>query len=127
MEDNLYNRLSRRESQIMDIVFELTEVTAVDIEQRLPNAPSNSSVRNMLKTMEDKGYLQHRIEKGKFYYLAVMEPDKAKRSALRHVLKTFFDNSIPRVVSALLREQELTAEEIAELEALVNQLRKDDE
>jgi predicted transcriptional regulator len=126
MEDNLYNRLSRRESQIMDIVFELVEATAVDIQNRLPDAPSNSSVRNLLKLMEDKGYLDHRVEKGTFYYRAAIEPEHAQRSALRHVLKIFFRDSIPQVVSALLRERNLSAEEIAELERLIDQARRED-
>ena len=127
MEYNLYNRLSRRESQIIDIVFQLTEATAKDIQDRLPDAPSNSSVRNMLKTMEEKGYLQHRREKGKFYYFPAIEQDQAKRSALRHVLTTFFNDSVPRVVSALLSERNLSQKEIEELEDLIEEARREDE
>jgi predicted transcriptional regulator len=127
MEDNLYNQLSRRESQIMDIIFELEEATAVDVQQRLPDAPGNSSVRNLLKIMEEKGYLAHRAKKGTFYYRAAIEPEKAQRSALRHVLKIFFQGSVPQVVSALLRERNLSAEELAELEQLIDRARQKDD
>jgi len=126
MEDNLYNQLSRRESQIIDIVLELGEATAVDVRQRLPDAPSNSSVRNLLKLMEEKGHLTHRVKKGTFYYKSAIEPEQARRSALRHVLKIFFGNSIPQVISALLHERNLSKEEIAELERLIDQARQDE-
>lgn len=127
MENNLYNQLSRRESQIMDIIFELGEATANDIQERLPDPPSNSSVRNMLRTMEERRYLAHRVEKGQFVYRAAIEPDQAQRSALRHVLTTFFGGSVPRIVSTLLSERNLTPEEITELENLIEQARKEDE
>lgn len=127
MENNLYSQLSRRERQIMDIIFELREATANEVQERLPDPPSNSSVRNMLKTMEERRYLAHRVDKGQFIYRAVIEPDQAQRSALRHVLTTFFGGSIPRIVSTLLSEQDLTPEEIAELENLIEQARKEDE
>jgi predicted transcriptional regulator len=127
MEDNLYNQLSRRESQIMDIVFEMEEATAVDVQQRLPDAPRNSSVRNLLKIMEEKGYLVHRVEKGTFYYRPAIEPEQAQRSALRHVLKIFFSDSVPQVVSALLRERNLSAEEIDELEQLIDRAKREDD
>jgi BlaI family transcriptional regulator, penicillinase repressor len=128
MDENLYNKLSKRERQIIDIIFQLGEATAVDIQERLPDAPGNSSIRVMLRILEaKKGYITHREEKGRFIYRLAVEPEKTKNSALGHVLQTFFGGSIPRVVSTLLSTNDLSKEELDELARLIDEARKEEQ
>src|SRR5205814_4907886 len=125
MGEELYNRLSRRERQIMDIVFELGEATAAQVVERLPEPSSNSSVRILLSILEEKGHLTHRAEGARFIYQPTVEPDKAKRSALAHLVKIFFGGSATEVVAALLDNPELSDEEREELIRLIEQNRKE--
>lgn len=123
----LKNKLSRRENQIMDIVYELREATAVQIQERLPDAPSNSSVRTLLRILEDKGFLTHRIESGKFIYSPAIATEKAEQSAIQHLLKTFFGGSAPRAVAALLSTADLSEAELDALSALIEQAKKEEQ
>lgn len=123
---NLYSRLSRRESQIMDAVFQLGEASAADIQERMPDPPGNSSVRVMLRILEEKGFLIHREEGGRYLYSPAMESDQVERSALAHLVQTFFGGSVKRIVSALLSTRDLTQEELDELAQLIEQARKDE-
>src|SRR5215470_13273989 len=102
MGEELYSRLSRRERQIMDIIFALGEATAAEIVERLPEPSSNSSIRILLGILEEKGHLTHRTEGTRFVYRPTVEPEKAKRSALDHLIKTFFRGSASQVVATLL-------------------------
>src|SRR5207248_108111 len=99
---DLYNQLSRRENQIMNVIFELGEASAVEIVERLPEPSSNSSVRILLGILEEKGHLTHRVEGARFIYKPTVEPEKARRSALEHIMKIFFGGSPTQVVAALL-------------------------
>lgn len=121
----LYHHLSRREHQIMDIIFERGEATAAEIVERLPEPSSNSSIRILLGILEEKGHLTHRVEAGKFIYSPTIEPESAKRSALEHLKKIFFGGSASKVVAALLDDPELTEQERSELRQLIDQTRKD--
>ncbi len=125
MGEELYNRLSRRERQIMDVIFELGEATAVQIMERLPEPSSNSSVRILLSILEEKGHLAHRVDGTRFIYRPTLEPEKAKRSALAHLVKIFFGGSTTEVVAALLDNPELSDEEREELVRLIEQNRKE--
>jgi len=126
MASPLKNRLSRRENQIMDIVYELGEATAVQIQEQLPDAPSNSSVRVLLRILEEKGFLTHHVAAGKFVYTPTIPAEKAEQSAISHLLKTFFGGSAPRAVAALLSTADLTEEELDELAQLIEQAKKED-
>ena len=94
--------LSRRERQIMDIVYELKEATAQQVMERLPEAPGYSAVRALLRVLENKGHLDHRRDGPRYVYLPRLPKDKARRSELRRLLKTFFDDSTEYAMAALL-------------------------
>jgi predicted transcriptional regulator len=125
MGEELYSKLSRREHQIMDIVFELGEATAAEIVDRLPEPSSNSSVRILLSILEDKGHLVHRVEGTRFIYRPTVEPEKAKLSALQHLVKTFFRGSATQVVAALLDNPELSEQEREELIRIIEQAKNE--
>lgn len=125
MGEQLYNQLSRREHQIMDIIFELGEATAAEIVERLPEASSNSSVRILLGILEEKDHLTHRTEGTRFVYRPTLEPEKARRSALAHLIKTFFRGSPIQVVATLLDNPELSDQEREELIRLIEQATKE--
>lgn len=121
----LYHQLSRRERQIMDIVFELGEASAAQIVDRLPEPSSNSSIRILLGILEEKGHLTHRTEGGKFIYRSTIESETAKRSALSHLIKIFFGGSPRQVVATLLDDPDLSEQERDELRQLIEQTRKE--
>ncbi|HLY27515.1 MAG TPA: BlaI/MecI/CopY family transcriptional regulator [Aggregatilineales bacterium] len=121
----LYHQLSKRERQIMDIVFELGEATATEIVERLPEPSSNSSIRILLGILEEKGHLNHRTEGARFVYRPTLEVDRARRSALAYLTRTFFGGSASQVVQALLDNPDLSDAERAELLRLIDQARKE--
>jgi BlaI family penicillinase repressor len=125
MSEQMYNQLSRREHQIMNIIFELGEATAAEIVERLPEPSSNSSVRILLGILEDKGHLVHRVEGTRFIYRSTLEPEKAKLSALQHLIKTFFRGSASQVVATLLDNPDLSDGEREELIRLIEQAKKE--
>ena len=86
----LHTQLSRRETQIMDVIFQMGEATAADILERLPEPPSYSAVRALLTILEEKGHLTHRRDGARYTYVPTLSADKAKKSALSHLLNTFF-------------------------------------
>lgn len=119
------NQLSRRERQIMDVLFEHHECSAQDIQKALPDPPSYSTVRALLARLLDKGQVQFRQEGAKYIYFAAMEQRKAQSSAVMRLLKTFFKGSRVNAVSALLDAdgENLTKIEIAELERKLQRLK----
>src|SRR5689334_23373236 len=123
----LHNQLSRRETQIMDVVFELGEATAAEILDHLADPPTYSTVRALLTILEDKGHLTHRRKGAKYIYVATLSAEKAKQSALSHLLKTFFGGSAPQVVATLLSTNDLSKEELEELAQLIEQAKKDED
>ena len=94
--------LSRRERQIMDIIYELTEVTAQQVLDRLPEPPSYSATRAMLRKLEEKGHLMHKEEGARYVYFPVVDHEQASRNAISRLLKTFYDGSAAQAVNALL-------------------------
>lgn len=119
--------LSRRERQIMDIIYELKEATALQVMERLPSPPSYSAVRALLRVLEQKGHLNHRQEGPRYVFSPLLPREKARRSALRHLLRTFFDNSTEDAVAALLdiSEDNLSEEDYRRLVELIHKARKE--
>ena len=104
--------LSRRERQIMDIIYEMNEATVAHVLERIPNPPSYSTVRALLKVLEGKGHLGHKQEGPRYVYSPTLPREEARRNALKHVMKTFFDGSTEDIVAALLNISEETLSEI---------------
>lgn len=121
----LHNQLSRRESQIMDVIYSLNEATAMEIMERLPEPPSYSAVRALLAILEDKGHLTHRRDGARYIYQPTAAPEKVKRSVLAHLVKTFFAGSVPQVITELLSTNELSQDELDELGQLIEQAKKE--
>lgn len=119
MSESTYNDLSKRERQIMDIIHQLTEASVGDVLDRLPNPPGYNSVRMLMNILEQKGHLKHRNEKNKYFYSATLKQEVVKRSALDHLLSTYFDRSVPQVMSALLSHKKVSAKELEELSQLI--------
>ena len=119
--------LSRRERQIMDIVYEMKEASAQQILERLPAPPSYSAVRALLRVLEQKGHLVHRQDGPRYVYVPRLPKDKARRSALAHLKQTFFDGSTTDVVAALLdlSEADLSDQDYARLTELIDKARKE--
>jgi predicted transcriptional regulator len=117
--------LSRRERQIMDIVYALGQATALEVVQRLPQPPSKTAVRTLLGILETKGHLTHEPRGNTYVYGPTRPRDAAGASALRRVLKTFYDGSLERAVAAHLAEgEQLTEAELERLASLIQQARK---
>jgi predicted transcriptional regulator len=96
------SHLSRRESQIMDIVYELGRARAADVLERLPDPPSYSAVRALLRVLEDKGHLRHEQEGPRYVYLPTTPRERARDSAMRRVVRTFFGGSAEHAMAALM-------------------------
>lgn len=119
--------LSRRERQIMDVIYTLQEATVSQVLERLPSPPSYSAVRALLRVLEQKGHLAHRQEGPRYIYSPTLPRERARRSALKHLLRTFFDDSTEDAVAALLdiSEDNLTAEDYGRLLELIRRARKE--
>src|SRR3989449_1356697 len=94
--------LARRERQIMDILYRLGRATAADVMEKLPGDPSYSTVRTQLRVLESKGHVRHEEEGLRYIYVPAVPRHAARKSALRHLVDTFFDGSTEKVVGALL-------------------------
>jgi BlaI family transcriptional regulator, penicillinase repressor len=97
-----HRNLSRRERQIMDILYARGRATGAEIHQALPDAPTYSAVRAKLRVLEEKGHIRHEEESLRYVYAPTLPRDTARRSALRHVVSTFFEGSVEQAVAALL-------------------------
>ena len=119
--------LTRRERQIMDILFRRGRATAEEVMHELSGNPSYSTVRTQLRVLEEKGVVRHDEQGRRFVYVPVVARSTARKSALRHVVETFFDGSIEKVVAALLGGEatRLSDEEFNRIAALVAKARKD--
>jgi predicted transcriptional regulator len=122
-----HTELSRRERQIMDIVYRLGEVTAAEVRENLPEPPGYSAVRAMLRVLEDKGHLKHDQRGPRYVFQATLPVESARRSALRRLLQTFFDNSLEEAVATLLdvESSNVTEEELERLARMIDQARKE--
>ena len=118
--------LTRRESQIMEILYRRRRATVEDIRAELPEAPSPSSVRKLLEIMIDRGLLAREYEGPRFMYFPAVKPEDASRSALKQLVRTFFNNSPGSAIAALLdiKSAPLSVEEYRELNNLLKRARE---
>lgn len=118
--------LSRRERQIMDILYREGKATSMEVHERLPDPPSYSAVRATLRILEEKGHVRHLEEGPRYVFLPQVPRDRAKKNALRHLLDTFFEGSVEQAVAALLdtNSTKLKPEELERLSKLVEQAKK---
>jgi BlaI family transcriptional regulator, penicillinase repressor len=116
-----HHELSRRERQIIDILYAQGRATAAEVQTALPDPPSHSAVRAMLRIPEEKGHFLHERDGPRYVYVPTVARDNAKRSALRHMLRTFFDGSAEQAISALLDDASTKMSD-AELDRLANMI-----
>jgi len=119
--------LSRREREIMDVLYRDGELTASEVVSRLGGNPSNSAVRTFLRILEEKGHVRHEQQGVRFLYRPTVTRERARRSALKHLVSTFFDGSPETVVSTLLDEKslKLSDEQLESLALLIERARKE--
>ena len=120
-----HNELSRRERQIMDILFREGQGTVSDVLAVIDDPPSYSAVRAMLRILEEKGHIRHEQDGPRYIYKPVVARERAKKSAMRHLLHTFFDGSHEQAVAALLDEAStsLSEEDLDRLSQLIDSRR----
>jgi predicted transcriptional regulator len=118
--------LSRRERQIMDVLYRKGSATAAEVLERMPQPPSYSAVRALLRILEEKGHIKHEARDGKYVFMPTVHRDKAKRSAIRHLVETFFEGSPQEAVAALLdaSSSRLSDAELDRLQDLIDKARK---
>jgi predicted transcriptional regulator len=116
---------SRRERQIMDIVYQSGHATAAEIHERLPDPPCAAAVRTQLRILEEKGHLRHEKDGPRHIYYPTIARNIAQKSAVKHLLGTFFNGSRAAAVAALLEESEepLTNEEQQQISSVIRRLR----
>jgi predicted transcriptional regulator len=119
--------LTRRERQIMDVLYRLGRATAREVMQELSGEPSYSTVRTQLRVLEEKGHVSHYEEGARFVYLPGVPRRAARRSALKHLVETFFDGSAEQVVAAVLGGEgtRLSDEELARIAELIAKAKKE--
>lgn len=119
--------LSRREREIMDILYQRGKSSASEVREAMAEAPSYSAVRAMLRILEEKGHVKHQAEGLKYVYLPTVTADRAKRSAVKHLLETFFKDSPEQIVAALLdvSTTRLTREELDRMAEMIEQAKKE--
>jgi len=127
MSKHPHQNLSRRERQIMDAIYRLGRATAAEVLENMPDPPGYSAVRAMLRLLEEKGYLRHDQQGARYVYLPTISRDKARQSALKQLVQTFFDNSTEQTVSALLdmSKSRMSDEELERLSTLIEKARKE--
>jgi predicted transcriptional regulator len=126
MKESPAEAFTRREREIMDVIFECRNKASVEeIRTRLTDPPSYSAVRALLARLELKGRVRHIDENGRYIYSATQSHASATKTALRRHLRTFFDGSRSRMITALLRDGDWTDEELSSLRAEIDRLRKE--
>ena len=121
------HKLSRRERQIMDVLYRMGRATAAEILENIPDPPGYSAVRAMLRVLEEKKHIRHEEKDLRYVFMPVVTRDKARRSAVRHLLDTFFDGSPEQAVATLLDVSggTLSTEEFDRLAALIENARQE--
>jgi BlaI family penicillinase repressor len=119
--------LSRRERQIMEILYQRGKASASEVRESMDDAPGYSAVRAMLRVLEEKGHIKHQAEGLKYVYLPIVTRDKAKRTAVKHLLDTFFGDSPEQVVAALLdvSSKRLTREELDRMAEMIEKAKRE--
>ena len=120
--------LTRRERQIMDVLYRLGRATAADVLAALPGSPHYSTVRTQLRVLEEKGHVRHESDGLRYVYMPTLARHTARKAALRHLVDTFFDGSAASAVTALLGRDagRLSDEEIEAIEALLKSARQEE-
>ena len=125
MTDNGLNH-TRRERQIMEIIYERGQASVTEVLEALPDPPSYSAVRAMMNLLKDKGQLKYREEGRKYVYFPALPREKASRAALRSLLQTFFEGSVEQAVASMLdMDEELSDEDLGRLSELIEKARKE--
>ena len=121
-----HTHLSRRERQIMDVLYELREATAADVLKKLPSPPSYSAVRAMLAKLEKKGHVRHQQQGKRYVFAPVVSRSQARDSALTRLVTTFFNGSAAQAATRLLGRsaEEMTDEELDEMAAMIDKARR---
>jgi predicted transcriptional regulator len=121
------SQLSRRERQIMDVIYRLGRATAAEVHDALPDRPSYSTIRALLRVLESKGHLRHTEDGPRYVYAPTVPRERARESALRQVVTTFFDGSTEAAVAALLdiSSARLSDSELHRLAGLIAQAKKE--
>ena len=121
------SELGRRERQILEIVYRLGEASVAEVPDQVSDPPAYDSVRTMLRLLESKGFVSHRQEGTKYVYRPTQSRSTASRTALSHLMKTFFENSVADTMAAAfdLNSDKLTKEELSRLDALISKARKE--
>ena len=120
-------RLTRREREIMDILYRRERATALEIQRELPDPPSNSAVRALLRLLEERGHVRHVQEGARYVYLPAVSRKSARRSALMHVVKTFFDGSVEQAMATLVESshRDLSPSELERISELVERAKQE--
>jgi BlaI family transcriptional regulator, penicillinase repressor len=119
--------VSRRERQILDVLYRTGRATVVEIQKSIPNPPSYSAVRTLLRILEEKRHVRHEQDGTRYVYLPRIARDRAKRSAMRHLMNTFFEGSAIQAIAALIDEDSktLSGEDWQRLADLIERARKE--
>ncbi len=119
--------LSRRERQIMDIIYQRRQATAAEVMEHLPDPPSYSAVRALLRVLEEKGHVRHKHDGPRYVFYPTVSHDRARQSALKQVVGTFFEDSTEQAVATLLdmSAKEMSEVELDRLAELIEQARKE--
>ena len=122
-----HTTLTRRERQIMDVLYRRGRATAAEVMGELPGEPNYSTVRTQLRVLEDKEHVRHEEEGGRYVYAPAVPRHAARKSALKHLVETFFDGSAEQVVAAVLggEASRLTDEDLARISGLIEKARKE--
>jgi len=126
MKKNSYQQLSRRERQVLDVLYREERASAARIRERMPDPPSYSAVRALLRVLEEKGVIRHEVQDMHYVYLPAVPRDEAKRSALRHLVGTFFGGSVEAAVATLVSGDELSKAELDRLGRMIDKRRKEE-
>jgi len=118
-------QLSRRERQIMDVIYRRGRATAAEVLQDIADPPSYSAIRALLRLLEEKGHVHHEQDGPRYVYLPTVNRERARQSALKHVVRTFFDGSATDAVAALLDNDAIDHAELDRLSALIEQARNE--
>jgi BlaI family penicillinase repressor len=126
MRKDAHRILSRRERQIMDIIYQRGRASAMQILEALPDPPTYSAVRAKLRVLEEKGHVRHEEESLHYVYLPTLPRDTARRSAMSHMVATFFEGSVEQAVAALLdlSEARLSTEDLDRISNLIEEAKK---
>ena len=121
---NTGETLSRRERQILDILYTKGSGTAAEVRGALPDAPSYSAVRALLRILEDKGHARHETQGNRYVYVPAVPRERARTSALSRIVKTFFDGSAAQAAAALVDSGSLSEDDLNKLSSLIERARK---